>query len=98
MVPAPLVVNVGARDGWGLPFSLDGQERANLATYIVPSVLPLPEPSRSTLPSLKTRMMPSKFGLPFIVSLPVTSSNPAPPSRLQSPLTKVILGAAEVPA
>src|SRR5207253_6921271 len=89
-LPPPFVLKVGARKG-PLPFWL------NRATARAPKMLPLPPPSRLTEPSPNTRISPLKLGLPFISRVPFTTSKPAPPSRLQSPSTKVKAGDGSLP-
>src|ERR1700722_15416713 len=49
------------------------------------------------IPCPITRMIPSKFVFPLKVRVPVTTSTPAPPPTVASPLKKVIFGAASVP-
>src|SRR5688500_15551621 len=91
------MLTVGARNGCGCPFSLDGHERANLATYIDPRMVPLPPPSRINLPSPSTRITPLNCAFPFRVRFPVTIITPAPPSSVALPLTNVKTGVVVVP-
>ena len=83
-LPPPFVWNVGA-----VKFP---EVRPKAAMVMPPKISPLPPPLRINTPLPSTSMMPRKSGLPCIVNVPVTTSIPEPPLRLQSPSTNVNLG------
>src|ERR1051325_3942532 len=55
-------------------------------------MLPLPPPLRINTPVPSTSIAPLKFVFPRIVNVPVTTRNPAPLVRVQSPSTNVNIG------